>query len=749
MSESGTTLRGVRFAAVLFSAAVALSALPGGAPVSEASTVWGSATSGERSAMGRTATTARLSASLSAGTAGLLAPGQDLIASVTVTNSSDTALTSGTVGFWLDPDAFTSRRGLTAWLSSMDAVKDRVDLGSVALPVLEPGSSAVVRVPVAAAAVPFASRPVSGVFGVGAAVSADQQTAEARSSLVWSVGETATKTDVGVVMPIVSPSSGTGLISADDLATYTAPNGVLTRDLDGITGHSTVAVGIDPMIVASIRALGNAAPATATDWLAHLSALPNDTFSVGYGDADMTGQLQAGLATPLAPISLGYALDAKNFSPAPTTIGEPTTTATRVQPTPTISPAQTPSPSPTPLPALPTLNELVAWDYDLPGVAWPGDGTLRSDDLAPLATAGLKTVIVSGDNTNADELDSTPNAVVHTASSTLAVGDQRISDALRQAVSAPSDIAWNTAMSAVNAQLALLSAEDTAPRKILVALDRSWPSSGTQLQRTLDALLSSAWSTPATFSSIISASGSTDTVLVDAAESQSRIDAIRSLLTDEKALTDFATVLVDPATLKGRTRAQLLTLLAVSWQNPRTDWSAAVKKSREATTKTLHAIRILPTENINLVSAQGSIPFTVSNELPGEVATVTLRASPSNGRLEIDGPTTKSIPKDSRGTMLVPVRAKVGNGQVVLSLQLYSPTGVPIGDPSAVSVEVHADWEGLGALVFGALLVLLFGYGIVRGLLRRRAQRRAEAQQTPEDDKDGNGAPGDGGSTDG
>ncbi|AAT90127.1 hypothetical protein ATY41_06305 [Leifsonia xyli subsp. xyli] len=748
MSESGTTFRGVRFVAVLMSAAVALSALLGGAPVSEASTGWGSVVSGERSATIRTAATARLSASLSAGTAGLLAPGQDLVASVTVTNSSGTALTSGTVRFWLNPTAFTSRRGLTAWLSSTDAVKDRVNLGSVALPALEPGASAIVRVPVAAAAVPFASRSVTGVFGVGAAVSADQQTAEARSSLVWSVGEAAAKTDVGVVMPIVSPSTGAGLISADDLATYTAPNGVLTRDLDGIAGHSTVAVGIDPMIVASIRALGNAAPATATDWLTHLSTLPNETFSLGYGDADMAGQLQAGLTTPLTPLSLRYALDAKNFSPAPTTIGEPTT-ATHVQPTPTASPAQSPSPSPTPLPTLPTLSELVAWDYSLSGIAWPGDGTLRSADLAPLSTAGMKTVIVSGDNTNADELDSTPNAVVHTASSMLAVSDQRISDALRQSVSAPSDIAWNTAMSAVNAQLALLSGEDKTSRKVLVALDRSWPSSGTQLQRSLDALLTSAWSAPAAFSSIVSASGSTDTVVVDAPESQRRIDAIRSLLTDEKALTDFATVLVDPTTLTGRTRAQLLTLLAVSWQNPRTDWSAAVTKSREATTKTLHAIRILPTENINLVSTQGSIPFTVSNELPGEAATVTLRASPSNGRLEIDGPTTKSIPKDSRGTMLVPVRAKVGNGQVVLSLQLYSPTGIPIGDPSAVSVEVHADWEGLGALVFGALLVLLFGYGIVRGLLRRRAQRRTEAQQTPEDDKGDNAAPRNDGSSDG
>ncbi len=155
--------------------------------------------------------------------------------------------------------------------------------------------------------------------------------------------------------------------------------------------------------------------------------------------------------------------------------------------------------------------------------------------------------------------------------------------------------------------------------------------------------------------------------------------------------------------------------------------------------KTLHAVHILPTENVNLVSAQGSIPFTVSNELPNEAVTVVLSASPSNSRLEIDQPTTKTIPQDSRATMLVPVKAKVGNGQVVLSLQLYSPTGVPIGDPSSVTVEVHADWEGIGALIFGILVVLLFGFGIVRNILRRRSHRRKGEDDDETDDESTDG----------
>lgn len=727
MRVPGLSLRGTRFRAALTGTAVALATLlsTAAAPGAAASTT-AALSSPVHAAAG-----ASITATISTSGAGILSPGQDLIATVVVSNPTNTAYTSGSVTLWYDPEPRASRNELSSWLSSTSQDSDRVELGRIAVPILESGSSTDVRVAVPAAAVPFGSRPTSAVFGIGATVAEGDHTAEARGSVAWYPGGAATRAEIGVVMPIVSPSTGDGLISAQDLATYTAPTGVLTRDLDGLENHSTVTVGIDPMIIASIRALGNAAPATATAWLERLSALPNDTFSLGYGDADVTGQIQAGLPAPLQPTALGYAVDPKNFTPAPTAIGQPQT--------PTATPAATPSPTPTPGagPTLPTLDRLLAWDYTLAGIAWPGDGTTRSADLAPLAAAGLGTVIVSGSNTNSAKLDSTPNAPTRSGSSTLAVTDQRLSDALRQAVSAPSDLAWNAAMSRLNAQLQLISSESSAPHHLLIALDRSWPSSGTQLQRTLDSLFSNPWSTPSTFSAVLAAQQSSELALTDSPESQARIDAIHTLLQDEKSIDQFATILADPTTLTGRTRAQLLTLLAVSWQSPRSDWTAAVAASRAATVRTLHAVHILPVENINLVSAQGSIPFTVSNDLQNEAVTVVLSASPSNGRLEIDQPTTKTIPQDSRATMLVPVKAKVGNGQVVLSLQLYSPTGVPIGDPSSVTVEVHADWEGIGALIFGVLVVLLFGFGIVRNILRRRDQRRTGGDEQTDDEKSG------------
>lgn len=674
---------------------------------------------------------AKLAAALTADQAGVLSPGKDLAVSVTVSNPTGTAYQSGSVSLWVDPAPAKDRAALSGWLTSTDAVTDPVEVGRAPLDTLEPGGTTVVRITVPAASVPFGTRTDSAVFGIGATVKAGSAEASPRGSVVWYPGGTPKQSAVNVVMPIVTPPGSDGLIAADDLATYTAPNGILTRELDGLAGHTTVTVGIDPMIVASIRVLGNAAPPSAVEWLSRLADLPNDTFSLGYGDADTAGQIQSGLPSPLEPTSLDYAIDPKNFTPQPTAVGEPSTPTRTPAPKTAAPKTGTPSPTPTstPGPSLPTTDQLLAWDYTFTGLTWPGEKTVRRADLAPLAAAGLTTAIVSGGNTNASDLGSTPNAPFASGSTHVLATDQRLSDALQQAASAPSDVAWNSAMSKVNAQLALISQESGDARRLLVALGRSWPSSGTQLERTFDSLFSSPWSSPADYETVASAQATSGVDLIDTPESTERVSLIRSLVQDEGSLGQFATVLDDPTRLTGRTRAELLTLLAISWENPRADWSGAVTKARKATDDTLHSIKILPTENVNLVSAQGSIPFTVSNELPDDAATIVLSASPSNSRLELDQSTTKRILKDSRATVLIPVKAKVGNGQVVLSLHLYSPTGVPIGDPTSVTVDVHADWEGIGALVFGILLVLLFGFGIVRNILRRRS-KRAEGEET-------------------
>src|SRR5690606_26383410 len=108
--------------------------------------------------------------------------------------------------------------------------------------------------------------------------------------------------------------------------------------LDGVTGTSAV-LAIDPLIPASIRALGTAAPVSAVTWLTRLEALSNERFALQAGDADATVQARAGLTELLTPLPLTSVLTPENF------------VATETTPT----PSPTPSPSPSGSPAEPTL----------------------------------------------------------------------------------------------------------------------------------------------------------------------------------------------------------------------------------------------------------------------------------------------------------------------------------------------------------------------------------------------------------
>ncbi len=184
-------------------------------------------------------------------------------------------------------------------------------------------------------------------------------------------------------------------------------------------------------------------------------------------------------------------------------------------------------------------------------------------------------------------------------------------------------------------------------------------------------------------------------------------------------------MLDDPARLTGRERAEILALLAVSWRSNDADWTDAVTTHDTATTATLESVSIAATSPILMVSNQSSLPFTVRNEY-GLPVTVVLQASSSSLKLNVDSSVTQVIPANSRGSVRVPVEARLGNGEVTVRLQLYSPQSAVIGESVLVPVTVRADWEGIGAAVLAVLVALLFVFGLIRTVRKRRAERRSQ-----------------------
>jgi hypothetical protein len=664
--------------------------------------------------------------SLYAGNAGTESSGESVTITITIGNASSKFISPGTATISITEKPLDSRQELDAWLKpGGDDPATRV-IASVPTQ----GVTAGTNQRVATVTIPEQTVGVAGktaVFGLSATVDdASGAVGKGYSSLTYEGTGDQHQVGLAVAMPITVPPTSNGLIATDDLATYTAPDGLLTRQLDLARDHPSIAIGIDPMIIASIRVLGSSAPQSAQNWLADLDLLSNDSFPLQYGDADVATQLQSGITSLLGPTSFGYATDPRNF-PAQLAVGE----TPEPTPTATTNPFVTPTPTPTPQqPNVPTMAQLLSWPYTFSGIAWPADDSLRSSDLEALVDNGYQSTIVSGSNTNQSSLSVTPNAPLPVKGGTALVTDTAVSDALRAVVSATGTDEENAALASVSAQLAEISTQGAGGTIILAGMDRDWPANSNEASRALNSVFALPWVTASSLRDALTAPMSDQLKLDDVTQDAARTAAVHQLTDDAGRMDAFATVLADPTALTGRTRNQLLSLLAVAWRQSDNNWPAAVAGFHSQATTTVASVQIDPTGKITVASAQSLIPVTVTNgfDLP---VNIVLRATPSNGRLEVDSDTAKTIPAKASAKVLVPVKAKLGNGSVRLGLQLYSPTELPIGAPQTASIEVHADWEGLGALILGIAVVLFFGFGLTRSIVRRIKTRRSGADNPP------------------
>lgn len=663
--------------------------------------------------------------SLYANNAGVEAAGASVTVTISITNSAQAFVGSGTATVAITESPLGTRAALDAWGKDVD---DKPATRVIATAPTQ-GVNAGATARAATVTIPAKTVGLTGdtaVYGLKTTVTdANGTVGDGYSTLTYSASTTQNQVGLAIAMPITVPATASGLIASDDLATYTATDGLLTRQLQLAQDHPSIAVAIDPMIIASIRVLGTSAPESARAWLDELDHLSNDSFPLQYGDADASSQLQAGIETLLSPTSFTYALDAKNF-PAPLQVGE------TPQPTPTqpSDPFATPTPTPTqPATNVPTTAELLSWPYTFHGIAWPADDSLRETDIEALARNGYPSTIVTGSNTNQASLSATPNAPMSVKGGTALVTDQGVSTALRAVVSAVGTDEEGAALASASAQLAEISTQSNGQTIVLAGLDRDWPTNSNTASRGLGSVLDLPWVTASSLRGALTAPITSGLKLTDKAQDASRTAAVQQLIDDADGLDSFATVLADPTVLTGDTRNRLMSLLSVGWRAPDNDWATAVSTFTTQSKRTMNSVQILPTGKITVASTQSLIPVTVNNKYDLPV-NVVLRATPSNGRLEVDSDTSKTIPAGASAKVLVPVKAKLGNGSVHLGMQLYSPTGVPIGSGTTAAIDVHADWEGLGALILGIAVVLFFGFGLTRSIVRRiraRGQRAAEA----------------------
>ncbi|WP_447587329.1 DUF6049 family protein [Microbacterium lacticum] len=656
---------------------------------------------------------------------GVVTAGQPLAVSVSARNATGSTVPASSVHLTTSTQALATRADVKAWLAApaADAARTELAVADGEVPSIVPlgvGSATLSLDATALAALAPGVYPLRADYGSGASTTT--------AVSVFVVPGDAGTGALGLVAPLTAPAQSTGLLTSTELAELTAPDGELRAQLDAVSGTAAI-LAVDPAIVAAIRVLGTSAPASATRWLADLLQLPNSRFALQFGDADLAAQVAAGQSTPLTVSTLAPYLTESDFTgitptPAPSGSADPT-----ADPTP--GPTGAPAPTPTPTgntgtgPTLPTLAQLTDIGAGTGSVFWPASGTATADVVAALGALTVDDIasitLVDSETVTGSETQAAAGARGTANGAQVLVYDADASRALATAAATDMPLTRAEALAEASAYAALaVAADPSAP--LLVALDR--PSevtgagaraavvAGTHLAGRAATDLATLTAAPAATLSIAGGEVPTD-----------RAAVLTALLAGEDELTDFATILADPALITARERASILQLLGNGWRAQPAQAAAALEAHRTQTQETLEAVAVVPPSDITLAATSAPLTFSVRNDLPWPVS-LRLIATPNDPRLVVQNTTEVEAGPEQNTRVQVPVEARVGSGESTLSLQLRSPAMVAIGDTVPVHVTVRAEWESVGLIVMATLVGAMIVIGIVRTV--RKMRRRKE-----------------------
>jgi hypothetical protein len=548
------------------------------------------------------------------------------------------------------------------------------------------------------AALAIAVGPAMGAGAVGATASPGDPTAVSLSPAPVSFA---------VLVPITVRPTATGLIDSATLAGYTAPLGVLTRQLDAVVGTPAV-IGIDPMIIASIEVLGRAAPASAITWLEQLRTSGNEIFALAYADADLASLARADALNLRNPVDFSFAIDPGNFGPAAT--ASPT-------PSPTPSSTEPPAGDDGDAPPLPTdVDEVLAWSYTLKNIAWPADDTVIASDLPDLSGAGYQSVVLSSSNVSTTNSGYVDFAGIHGI-----VADTGVTSLVREAVYSSDPQGPQDALDRLNAALKGMAAVSPG-RTVVATLDRHWPLGALSLHALFNDLDAQTSVNPVGLTAVLAGPHPGATVVDEPGES-ARTDQVASAVRALAAEGQFASVATNPSAVIAPRQLALLALLAVSWLRGTDDWTAQLNTFLADSNTLRDSVQIVAGSDLVVGSGATNIPVTVSNALSVPVTVYVNVESPSSVLQVRAQNVPLTIEPGSSNKAAIPVAA-LTNGQVDTTITLTSVTGISVGDPDVVSIDLHPGWESVGTAIVVTLLVLIFGGGIARNIVKRRAARR-------------------------
>ncbi|GAA2519880.1 DUF6049 family protein [Rarobacter incanus] len=533
-----------------------------------------------------------------------------------------------------------------------------------------------------AVSVSGATKKVTGRLGV------------ARSFFIWQplADDETPSVNLSVAVPIVS--------SRADLIAATHPQGRLDRIVAASGSDPLVSWLVDPGTVVTAAGelstdavLAASAPADAQSkiWASRIeeAASDHDTYALPLFDADLS-TLRTTSSTPRASTSLTDAVADVSGS----------------------------------------------WNT---GIALPWQAAPTSSVISDAAAAGLDTVIARDGFDLAGNPTYTPGSVTQVShergTSRVLVSDSSLTDLF-----AATDPEQSPAQSAQQflAQLVVLARQNPGhDRAFLVTTPRDWDPAIEHVRAIIQAVDEAAFVTATSLSDIDSfAAESVERNLPkrssDDAPVQVSTEQWADTVSNVRKAKQFAQVTSNPEKITGPLGDSLLQALGYQWAGS-SDSAASIIAGVDATAEAVRSsLDVVIGSDVNLVSASGLLPITVSNSLDQDV-TINVQLAPDHPRLIAQAVKDVVVPANSELSVQVPVRA-VGSGDVDVQVRLTAADSTVIATPADFTVRVRADWETRGTVVVGILLALTLVAGVLRTIKRGRASSRTTTGPDKEQD---------------
>lgn len=362
------------------------------------------------------------------------------------------------------------------------------------------------------------------------------------------------------------------------------------------------------------------------------------------------------------------------------------------------------------------------------GIYWAPFGRIDRTTADLLASAGVRTVIVSGRFLRAQDAfagANTGRAVISTSFGALqaVLREPRMSDLLTSPQRNRSDaIEVRQAFLAESGVLAGTIPQDAPSRAVVVGPDDiRWDPSTTVVNSLLRATISAPWMTPLSLDELLS--GPTNPLqrkrggygrIAQAAELPSEYLAQVRRASEE--LAGFTSVLDNPIGISDAYAAALLRSASSAWRAEPERGLELLKDTRESLNAQVGQVQVLSDGTVTFSGDTGRVPVTIENNLERSVTVgVELRASPS---LRLESEPLTGINVEPGRKVSVDLQARViGGNTLPVRVQLLTADGSRFGSPARIDVASTA-YARAAAWVVAIAFVAIVVFVIV-GVIRR------------------------------